>query len=135
MCIRDSLKGDGERVLQIAVNLAGNAVKFTKEGQVQVKIEPIDETTWHLVVSDTGPGIPEDQQEKVFEAFRSLSISGSKSVESSTGLGLAIARNLAQMMGGEISLQSELGVGSTFDVCLPIIIPEKDEESIAAIAK
>ena len=129
------LKGDGERVLQIAVNLAGNAVKFTKEGQVQVKIEPIDETTWHLVVSDTGPGIPEDQQEKVFEAFRSLSESGSKSVESSTGLGLAIARNLAQMMGGEISLQSELGVGSTFDVCLPIIIPEKDEESIAAIAK
>ncbi len=127
------LKGDGERVSQIAVNLAGNAVKFTKEGQVQVKIEPIDETTWHLVVSDTGPGIPEDQQEKVFEAFRSLSKSGSKSVASSTGLGLAIARNLAQMMGGEISLQSELGVGSTFDVCLPIIIPE-DEESIATIA-
>ena len=122
------LEGDCERISQIAVNLAGNAVKFTEEGQVRVRIEPVDESTWHIVVSDSGPGIPEDQHEKVFEAFRSLDMSGSKSVASSTGLGLAIARNLAQMMGGEISLESELGVGSAFEVCLPLIVPE-DEQS------
>jgi signal transduction histidine kinase len=128
------LEGDGERITQIAVNLAGNAVKFTDEGQVQVVIEPIDEVSWHLVVSDSGPGIPEDQHEMVFEAFRSLDKSGSKSVAASTGLGLAIARNLAEMMGGEISLTSELGVGSTFEVRLPLIIPDKDKRPIAAIA-
>jgi signal transduction histidine kinase len=127
------LEGDGERIAQIAVNLAGNAVKFTEEGQVQVTLEPVDKDTWHIVVSDSGPGIPEDQHEKVFEAFRSLDKSGSKSVAASTGLGLAIARNLAAMMGGDISLQSELGVGSTFEVCLPLIIPHKEEEPIATI--
>jgi signal transduction histidine kinase len=127
------LKGDCERISQIAVNLCGNAVKFTDKGQVQVKIKPVDENTWHFVVSDSGPGIPEDQHEKVFEAFRSLSKSGSKSVASSTGLGLAIARNLAQMMGGEINLKSELGVGSTFEVCLPLIVPEGGQ-TLAAIA-
>jgi signal transduction histidine kinase len=129
-----NLEGDGERITQIAVNLAGNAVKFTDEGQVRVVIEPIDEVFWHLVVSDSGPGIPEDQHEMVFEAFRSLDKSGSKSVAASTGLGLAIARNLAEMMGGEISLTSELGVGSTFEVRLPLIIPDKDKRPIAAIA-
>jgi signal transduction histidine kinase len=126
--------GDPERVTQIAVNLAGNAVKFTEEGHVQVTIEPVEVGTWHLVVSDSGPGIPEDQHEKVFEAFRSLDKSGSKSVAASTGLGLAISRNLAEMMGGEIKLHSELGIGSTFEVCLPMIVPDKDKEAIAAIA-
>jgi signal transduction histidine kinase len=114
-----TLTGDPERVSQIAVNLAGNAVKFTDEGRVSVCIEPLDEGTWRMVVSDSGPGIPEDQQEKVFEAFRSLDKSGTRSVAASTGLGLAIARNLAQLMGGSIQLESELGVGSTFEVRLP----------------
>jgi len=115
------LAGDCERVSQIAVNLTGNAVKFTEQGTIQVHIGPVDDDTWHIIVSDTGPGIPEDQQEKVFEAFRSLDKSGSKSVASSTGLGLAIARSLAQLMGGTIVLESELGVGSTFEVQLPMI--------------
>ena len=115
-----TLTGDSERVSQIAVNLAGNAVKFTDEGQVLVNIELADEETWHIVVSDSGPGIPEDQQEKVFEAFRSLDKGGSKSVAASTGLGLAIARNLAELMGGTIRLESELGVGSTFEIRLPL---------------
>ena len=123
-----TLMGDGERVSQIAVNLAGTAVKFTDEGQVLVRIEPVDEATWHIVVSDTGPGIPEDQHEKVFEAFRSLDKSGTKSVAASTGLGLAIARNLAQLMGGTIQLESELGVGSTFEVRLPMEAAEPVEE-------
>jgi signal transduction histidine kinase len=117
----ETLIGDSERVSQIAVNLAGNAVKFTDVGQVSVYIEPIDKEIWHIVVCDSGPGIPEDQHEKVFEAFRSLDKSGSKSIAASTGLGLAIARNLAQLMGGEIYLQSELGVGTTFEVRLPLV--------------
>jgi signal transduction histidine kinase len=129
-----TLEGDCERISQIAVNLAGNAVKFTEEGYVEVKIGPIDESSWCLNVSDSGPGIPEDQHEKVFDAFRSLDKSGSKSIVASTGLGLAIARNLAHMMGGEITLESELGVGSTFEVHLPLIVPEEDEQPVAAIA-
>jgi signal transduction histidine kinase len=124
-----TLTGDSERVAQIAVNLAGNAVKFTEEGHVLVRIEPAGEGTWHIVVSDSGPGIPEDQHEKVFEAFRSLSKSGSKSVAASTGLGLAIARNLAQLMGGEILLQSELGVGTTFEVRLPLVAAQPPLEN------
>ncbi len=124
-----TLIGDSERVSQIAVNLAGNAVKFTDEGQVLVKIEAVDEETWHIVVCDSGPGIPEDQQEKVFEAYRSLSKSGSHSVAASTGLGLAIARNLAQLMGGEIFLQSELGVGTTFEVRLPLVAAQPPLEN------
>jgi signal transduction histidine kinase len=127
-----NLTGDSERVSQIAVNLVGNAVKFTDEGQVSVCIEPIDEITWHIVVSDSGPGIPEDQQEKVFEAFRSLDKSGSKSVAASTGLGLAIARNLAQLMGGTILLESELGVGSTFEVRLPLHAVEPQPAPVEA---
>jgi signal transduction histidine kinase len=129
-----SLIGDVERVSQIAVNLAGNAVKFTDEGKVQVHSGVVDEDSWQMIVKDTGPGIPEDQQALVFEAYRSLDKHGSKSVASSTGLGLAIARNLAQLMGGDISIKSELGVGSTFGVCLPLILPDKDEEPVAAIA-
>jgi signal transduction histidine kinase len=117
------LKGDAERVTQIAVNLTGNAFKFTDEGRVWVRIEPIDDKCWHLLVRDTGPGIPEDQQELVFEAFRSLDKSGIKSAVKSTGLGLAIARNLAQMMGGDIELESTLGEGSTFTVRLPLVLP------------
>jgi signal transduction histidine kinase len=128
------LEGDGERIIQIAVNLAGNAVKCTEKGQVQMTIEPVDEGTWHIVVSDSGPGIPKDQQEKVFEAFRSLDKSGSKSVAASTGLGLAIARNLAELMGGDITLESELGVGSIFELRLPMVIPDKEKEPIAEIA-
>ena len=71
--------------------------------------------------------LPVDEQKIVFEAFRSMDKSGSKSVAASTGLGLAIARNLAEMMGGEIKLQSKLGVGSTFEVRLPLIVPDKQE--------
>jgi signal transduction histidine kinase len=115
-----TLAGDCERVSQIALNLAGNAVKFTDKGQVLVRIECVDDGMWRIVVSDSGPGIPEDQQEKVFEAFRSLDKSGSKSVAASTGLGLAIARNLVELMGGTIRLESELGVGSTFEIRLPL---------------
>ncbi|MCJ7825333.1 MAG: ATP-binding protein, partial [Anaerolineales bacterium] len=127
------LKGDCERISQIAVNLAGNAVKFTEQGRVDVRIGPVDEKTWRIIVSDTGPGIPEDQREKVFEAYRSLDKSGSKSVVKSTGLGLAITRNLTHKMGGEITLESELGEGSRFEVCLPLVVPE-EEPTLAAIA-
>jgi signal transduction histidine kinase len=124
------LEGDAERITQIAINLTGNALKFTDEGQVSVRIEPVDEEHWRMLVSDTGPGIPEDQQELVFEAFRSLEKRGTKSVAKSTGLGLAIARNLAQMMGGDIKLESTLGVGSVFEVQLPMVLSEAEEKPL-----
>jgi signal transduction histidine kinase len=122
------LRGDAERITQIAINLTGNALKFTDEGQVSMRIEPVDDEHWRMLVSDTGPGIPEDQQELVFEAFRSLDKRGTSSVAESTGLGLAIARNLAQMMGGDIKLESTLGVGSVFEVQLPLVQSEGEEQ-------
>jgi signal transduction histidine kinase len=128
------LKGDAERVTQIVINLTGNALKFTDTGQVSVRIEPCDDSCWHILVSDTGTGIPEDQQELVFEAYRSLDTRDTKSVAKSTGLGLAIARNLAQMMGGDIKLESALGVGSTLEVQLPLVIPEEEDVPVSEVA-
>lgn len=121
------LKGDAERVTQIVINLTSNALKFTDTGQVSIRIESSDDSQWHILVSDTGSGIPEDQQELVFEAYRVLDKRDTKSVAKSTGLGLAIARNLAQLMGGDIKLESTLGVGSTFEVQLPLVIPAEED--------
>jgi signal transduction histidine kinase len=126
------LTGDAERISQIAVNICGNAVKFTDEGHVEVRIEKEDEESWKIIVSDSGPGIPVDEQEVVFEAFRSMDKGRSKSVTKGTGLGLAIARNLVEMMGGEITLQSQLGVGSTFEVYLPFRPLEVLEDAMVA---
>jgi signal transduction histidine kinase len=127
--------GDESRLTQILLNLVGNAVKFTKEGQVEVRIEPHGEDQWRLLVRDSGPGIPEDQFEAIFQAYRQLDNLGREARAKGTGLGLAITRHLVDSMGGEISVCSELGKGSTFEVILPLIkyMPEEttlDQQAI-----
>jgi signal transduction histidine kinase len=114
------LIGDEGRLAQILVNLAGNAVKFTEKGEVEVRLERTDGDRWQMVVRDTGPGIPEDQFEMVFQAYRQLDSTASGSKIKGTGLGLAITRHLVRMMDGDLSLESELGRGSTFTVKLPL---------------
>jgi signal transduction histidine kinase len=98
--------------------LLGNAVKFTEAGTVTVSARRIGETL-ALAVTDTGIGIPEDALESIFEAFHQVDGSTTRRY-GGTGLGLSISRHLARLLGGDISAQSTLGVGSVFALTLPI---------------
>ena len=112
--------GDVTRVRQVLVNLLSNAVKFTAEGSVCVRVDadPVDveaggQTMLRFAVEDTGVGIPDDKLEFVFESFSQADASTTRRF-GGTGLGLTISRRLVDMMGGEMSVESEEGVGSTF---------------------
>jgi len=110
--------GDDESISKIAINLVGNAIKFTEEGSVSVKLEHNNDVM-KLEVADTGMGIPPHAQEFIFEEFRQVDQSTQRK-HGGTGLGLAIVQKLAREMGGTVTLQSEVGVGSTFTVLFPI---------------
>jgi signal transduction histidine kinase len=129
----EQLSGDSDRLAQVLLNLSGNAIKFTEEGEVEVRIEPQGTSKWCMIVRDTGPGIPEDQFATIFKAYRQLDRTASPSKVKGTGLGLAIASNLVQMMGGDIEVESELGVGTTFTVTLPLRLPETSDEEGAKV--
>jgi len=113
-------RGDKSRLEQILLNLTGNALKFTEKGSVTLGIDRTASDRWRIEVRDTGPGIPEDQFESIFEAYRQLNGTASPSKVKGTGLGLAITRHLVRLMGGTILIESTLGKGSTFTVELPL---------------
>jgi signal transduction histidine kinase len=112
--------GDEGRLVQILVNLTDNAIKFADEGEVNVLIAPQQEASWRMVVSDTGCGIHESDLELIFEEFRQAESAPSTGKAQGTGLGLAITRHLARKMGGEVTVKSKLGKGTTFNVVLPL---------------
>lgn len=112
------IKGDLERITQIFVNLIGNAIKFTDKGHVSVRAENSPKGL-QVAVTDTGIGISESAQQSLFQPFTQADRSSSRNYEG-TGLGLAICRRLVELMEGEISLESELGVGTTFHLFLPL---------------
>jgi len=106
------------RLRQVLLNLLGNAVKFTDAGQVTLSIEP-ERDRLRLRVADTGPGIPADRLEQIFQRFIQVDAVAAKRY-GGLGLGLAISHRLAQRMGGELTVESEVGRGSVFTLSLPL---------------
>ena len=115
---RGAWHGDSDRLRQIFVNLVSNALKFTAEGRVTARFEAADAGGLRLAVTDTGIGIPQEKILTLFEKFTQADSSTTRQY-GGTGLGLAICRELAQLMGGQITVLSEVGAGSTFIVELP----------------
>lgn len=111
------VEGSPVGVRQVLYNLLGNAIKFTQQGGINVRVQADAQGEgFILVVTDTGMGIPDDLQSQVFAAFTRLD---QHSHQPGVGLGLYIVRRLVQLLGGEISLQSSLGIGSCFRLALP----------------
>lgn len=126
--------GDDGRFRQVLLNLLGNAVKFTNEGKIAITVEPVT-TLPHrarirVAVEDTGIGISDADQARIFEAL-TKGTDGDSGHYGGTGLGLAIAQRLVVEMGGEISVKSEVGVGTTFIFEADFMIPDADRSVIA----
>jgi signal transduction histidine kinase/CheY-like chemotaxis protein len=123
------LVGDPSRLRQILVNLLGNAIKFTEEGEVglDVKIEEENESSslLHFMISDTGVGIPSDKLDTIFESFQQVDASITRRYEG-TGLGLTISKEFVELMGGNIWVESQEGKGSTFHFTARFGLSDKD---------
>ena len=120
----EKIRTDPLRLRQCLANLVGNAAKFTENGHIHVKVDYTpDLPTPHIrfSVEDTGIGIPPERQDAIFESFTQADGSTTKKY-GGTGLGLAITTQLAGLLGGEISLKSEVGIGSVFTLTIPVEI-------------
>jgi PAS domain S-box-containing protein len=122
-----NLFGDQKRIRQIMTNLISNAIKFTTAGSVTAQIQRPDPQHWSIQVADTGPGMPPEVQARIFEAFWQADGSPTRQ-HKGYGLGLSIVKQLTDLMGGEISVLSEVNRGSTFCVVLPLTEPTKSQE-------
>ncbi len=114
--VPETIVGDVTRLRQIVVNLLSNAIKFTSEGQVLLRVSAITNeqpATLHFAVEDSGIGIPADRMDRLFKSFSQVDTSTTRKY-GGTGLGLAISKQLSELMGGEMWVESESGVGSTF---------------------
>lgn len=110
---------DAQRLRQIMINLVSNAIKFTKQGEICVRMFQPNANQWAIQVSDTGIGIPVEAHALIFEPFHKVNSSPVRD-NRGIGLGLSITKQLVDLMGGKITLNSEIGIGSTFTVILPI---------------
>jgi GAF domain-containing protein/HAMP domain-containing protein len=117
--------GDARRLSQVLLNLVGNAIKFTDQGEVEIR-GSADRGQFVLEVRDTGPGIPDADQDRIFGEFQQIDNSNTRQ-KGGTGLGLAISKRMVEMQGGTIAVESVLGQGSTFRVVLPVHVDEMME--------
>jgi signal transduction histidine kinase len=117
--------GDGRRLTQVLINLVGNAIKFTDAGEVAIKAEA-NNGSFHVSVSDTGPGISADDQTRLFQEFQQADNAITKK-KGGTGLGLAISKRIIEMHGGRIWVESQVGQGSTFTFTLPVVVERQVE--------
>ncbi len=144
------LCGDPTRILQVLLNLAGNAVKFTSRGEIRIAVSldreaastptSAESVALRIDVTDSGIGIPADRLSALFTAFEQVDTSTTRRF-GGTGLGLAISRRLVELMGGTLTVTSEVGVGSTFSVRMPCALDTRepspspsDEQSTAEFA-
>ncbi|HEV3038118.1 MAG TPA: ATP-binding protein [Candidatus Angelobacter sp.] len=146
--IPSPLLGDPGRLRQVITNLLGNAVKFTREGEIVVTVFPVSEPNsevagLHFIVQDTGVGVPKDKLATIFGAFEQADVSNARRF-GGTGLGLAISKRIVEMMGGEIWAESELGKGSAFHFVVrlrsapnnhmvPAVVPELEKMRVLVV--
>jgi signal transduction histidine kinase len=107
------VEGDAARIKQVLINLLGNAVKFTDEGQVTLRAEPAKGDMIRFSVTDTGPGVPDEKKAAIFERFTQIDASSTRK-QGGAGLGLAICRDLVRLAGGRINVEDTPGGGATF---------------------
>ncbi len=128
-----AVRGDPGRLRQVLLNLVGNAIKFTNEGEVRLKVvaDVIEEkaSTLHFIVSDSGVGIAPEKINMIFDSFNQADASTTRHY-GGTGLGLTISKRLVQMMGGRLWVESELGAGSRFHFTVRLIT-ETDSAAVA----
>lgn len=117
--------GDEERVRQILYNLIGNALQYTEEGQIEIRYAAEDHYAY-ISVSDTGAGISQEQAEAIFEPYRQVN-----ATNSGVGLGLSIVKQLVELQGGQVTVQSAVGQGSVFTFSLPLASPATAETETA----
>ncbi len=119
------IHADNLKLRQVLINLLGNAVKFTEQGSIRCQVSRDEvEDRLRFSISDTGPGIAADELASLFEAFTQTQVG--RASQKGTGLGLAISQQFVQLMGGELSVESEVGKGSTFSFSIPIRIAESE---------
>ena len=119
-------RGDERRLTQVLLNLVGNAIKFTDQGEVAIKASATN-GAYTLSVCDTGPGIAPGDQAEIFEEFQQADSSATKK-KGGTGLGLSIARRIIELHGGKIWVESEIGKGATFSINLPVKVEQQHAE-------
>jgi signal transduction histidine kinase/HAMP domain-containing protein len=118
--------GDQQRISQVFLNLVGNAIKFTEAGEVRIEARASNDT-FVVSVSDTGPGLSEADQQRIFEEFHQVDGSSTRK-KGGTGLGLSIAKRIVEMHGGRIWVESTVGKGSTFWFTLPVRVEKQEEQ-------
>lgn len=130
------LQGDSHRLRQILVNLIGNAIKFTDQGEIDVRTQAVSRDNNQIMirfsVSDTGVGIPDDKLNRLFQSFSQVDTSTTRDY-GGTGLGLVISQSLVQLMGGSIGIESKVGAGSTFSFEIPFTVVAESSANLPII--
>lgn len=127
------IRTDREKIYAVLTNLVKNAIKFTQTGSVELGYE-LKGDLFEFYVKDSGPGIPKEQKEIIFERFRQGSKSLTPNIEGA-GLGLSISKAYVEMLGGNIWVESEIGQGSTFHFTIPYFNGIKEEDQLQTVAE